>query len=100
VIEKTPSQPSTSLDPSSVVRAYENLALERRSPNIVVSELQRRAGVDLAALQGWLLAECRAHRAVPLLGEPAHATPEQLAAALVVEGRPHLYVRLLQEQQP
>jgi hypothetical protein len=87
-----------SFDTDVVVRAYEHLSAERRSPNVIVAELQRESGVELAALQGWLLAECRAHRAVPLLGEPAHATPEQLAAALRVEGRPHLYVRLVQEQ--
>jgi hypothetical protein len=89
-----------SLDRRSVVRAYEQLSRKRRSPNIIVSELQRESGVELATLQGWLLGECLAHRAVPLLGEPAHATAEQLAAALVVEGRPHLYVRLVQEEQP
>jgi hypothetical protein len=88
----------TSLDRHSVVRAYQQLSRKRRSPNIIVSELHRESGVELTALQGWLLGECMAHRAVPLLGEPAHATPEQLAAALVVEGRPHLYVRLVQEQ--
>jgi hypothetical protein len=87
-----------SFDTDVVVRAYEHLSAERRSPNVIVAELQRESGVELTALQGWLLAECRAQRAVPLLGEPAHATPEQLAAALRVEGRPHLYVRLVQEQ--
>jgi hypothetical protein len=90
---------SAAIDPRPVLRAYEELAQKSRSPNIIVSELQQQSGVELGALQGWLLAECRAQRAVPLLGEPAHATPEQLAAALVVEGRPHLYVRLLQEQR-
>lgn len=89
---------SLRVDGRSVVRAYQQLSRKRRSPNIIVSELQRESGVELAALQGWLLGECLAHRAVPLLGEPAHATAEQLAAALVVEGRPHLYVRLVQEQ--
>jgi hypothetical protein len=89
---------SPTVDRHSVVRAYQQLSSKRRSPNIVVSELQRESGVDLAALQSWLLGECRAHRAVPLLGEPAHATAEQLAAALVVEGRPHLYVRLVHVQ--
>jgi hypothetical protein len=103
-VSASPQQPlvqpaAPALDRTSVVRAYEQLSLQRRSPNIIVSELQRESGVELRALQGWLLAECRARRAVPLLGEPAHATPEQLAAALVVEGRPHLYVRLVQEQQ-
>jgi hypothetical protein len=94
-----PTDVAAHLDPRSVLRAYEQLSQERRSPNIVVSELQRESGVELEALQRWLISECLAHRAVPLLGEPAHATPEQLAAALVVEGRPHLYVRLVQEQQ-
>jgi hypothetical protein len=89
---------SPSLDRGSLVRAYEQLSRKRRSPNIIVAELQRESGVELGALQGWLLDECLAHRAVPLLGEPAHATAEELAAALVVDGRPHLYVRLVQEQ--
>ncbi len=89
---------SASFDREAVVRAYEQLTLQRRSPNIIVAELQRESGADLYALQRWLLAECSARRAVPLLGEPARATAEQLTAALVVEGRPHLYVRLVQEQ--
>jgi hypothetical protein len=95
-----PVRPGTgrSFDSDAVVRAYARLSAERRSPNVIVAELQKKSGAERAALQAWLLSECRAHRAVPLLGEPTHATPEQLAAALQVEGRPHLYVRLVQEQ--
>lgn len=85
------------LDPQRVVEAYTRLTRESRSPHVIVSDLQRESGVPLEPLKAWLLSECRAHRAIPLLGEPARATEEQLSAALVVEGQHHLYVRLVEE---
>jgi hypothetical protein len=81
------------VDVDAVRRAYSRLMREGRSPNVVISELRREVQVPLETFKEWLLAECRAHRAFPLLGEPTHATPEQLEAALQIQGRPHLYVR-------
>lgn len=86
------------LNPEQVVRAYRQLSEQLHSPNVVIADLQRASGVPIEQLKAWLLSECRAHRAIPMLGEPTAATAEQLAAALPVEGRPHLYVRLVQER--
>jgi hypothetical protein len=82
------------IDAERVREAYRQLATRQRAVHVTVADLWRDSGVPLAALKSWLLAECQAHRADPALGEPSLATPEQLAAALDIDGRPHLYIQL------
>lgn len=74
--------------------AYKRLASRARSPHVVIRDLWRETGIPLEALHSWLLGELKAGRADVALGEPTLASPEQLQAALVLEGRPHLYVTL------
>jgi hypothetical protein len=97
-VEREPPAPSavasSGLDSERVRRAYRSLATRQRAPHVTIADLWRDSGAPLPALKSWLLAECRAHRADPALGEPSLATPEQLAAALEIDGRPHLYIQL------
>jgi hypothetical protein len=85
------------IDRSRVLVAYRRLSQTRKSPNIMIAELVRETGAPLEPFKEWLLSECLAHRAIPLLGEPSRATPEELAAALPVDGQLHVYVRFLDE---
>jgi hypothetical protein len=82
------------IDSERVRQAYRQLATRHRAVHVTIADLWRDSGAPLPALKTWLLAECRAHRADPALGEPSLATPEQLDAALVINGKPHLYIQL------
>lgn len=81
------------VDGASVMRAYSRISSRTKSPNVLISDLHKESKVPLESLKPWLMAESIAHRVVPILGEPVHASAEQLSAALMVEGAPHLYVR-------
>lgn len=88
------------IDRASVLLAYRHLSRTQKSPNIPISDLIRETAAPRESFKEWLLAECREHRAIPFLGEPTHATEEQLDAALPVDGRPHIYIQLMEEEQP
>jgi hypothetical protein len=87
----------TNIERSNVIVAYRRLSQTQRSPDIMIADLVRETGAPLDTFKEWLLGECRAHRAIPFLGEPARASQEQLAAALPVNGRPHIYIRFVEE---
>jgi hypothetical protein len=92
---RAPSPPMVNgIDSERVRGAYRQLATRQRAVHVTIADLWRDSGAPLPALKTWLLAECQAHRADPALGEPSLATPEQLAAALVIDGKPHLYIQL------
>jgi hypothetical protein len=96
-IPTTPPPPiQTPFDPTAARLAYQHLAEQLRSPEILISDLQEASGLPIKPLQEWLLAECRAHRAVPGKGEPTVATPRQLECALIIDREPHLYIRFLE----
>lgn len=93
----TPPPPiQTPFDPTAARLAYQRLVEQLRSPEILISDLQEASGLPIKPLQEWLLAECRAHRAVPGKGEPTVATPRQLECALIIDREPHLYIRFLE----
>jgi hypothetical protein len=91
------SKKKPSIERSNVIVAYRRLSQTQRSPDIMIADLVKETGAPLEAFKEWLLGECRAHRAIPFLGEPARASQEQLAAALPVNGRPHIYIRFVEE---
>ncbi len=91
-----PHPPQTPFDPVAARSVYQRLAEQLRSPEILISDLQEASGLPLKPLHEWLLAECRAHRAVPGKGEPTVATSRQLECALVIDREPHLYIRFLE----
>lgn len=79
-------------DINQVRIAYKKLVKRHSSPAIVISELAEESKAPLSILKPWLLEECRAYRAIPSLGEPTLASKKQLDAALMIDGRPHLYI--------
>lgn len=83
-------------DSERVQSAYRRLVVRDRAPEVLVSDLHIESGVSLDALRAWLKGQCLAHRVVPTAGEPTAATPEQLAAALQMDGGPYLYVKFLE----
>jgi hypothetical protein len=83
----------------TVTQAYKALSDERGLRNVSIARLVARTGLSADKLHSFLLAECRAHRANPTLGEPTAASPDELAAALLIDGRPHLYVELFAEDR-
>ena len=91
-----PPQIPSPFDPAAARLAYQRLVEQLRSPEILISDLQEASGLPIKPLQEWLLAECRAHRAVPGKGEPTVATPRQLECALIIDREPHLYIRFLE----
>ncbi len=82
------------VDAQRIRSAYRRLAADAGSPHVVIAELWEASGAPLDVLKSWLMEECRAQRAEPALGEPTLATGVQLEAALQIDGRPHLYIRL------
>jgi hypothetical protein len=91
-----PPQTLPFFDPAAARLAYQRLVEQLRSPEILISDLQEASGLPIKPLQEWLLAECRAHRAVPGKREPTVATPRQLECALIIDREPHLYIRFLE----
>jgi hypothetical protein len=91
-----PPQIPPPFDPAAARLAYSRLIEQLRSPEILISDLQEASSLPLKPLQEWLLAECRAHRAVPGKGDPALATPRQLECALNIDQKPYLYIRFLE----
>jgi hypothetical protein len=93
----TPPPPiQTLFDPTAARLAYQRLVEQLRSPEILISDLQEASGLPIKPLQEWLLAECRAHRAVPGKGEPTVATPRQLECALIIDRERYLYIKFLE----
>jgi hypothetical protein len=91
-----PPQTPPPFDPAAARLAYQRLVEQLRSPEILISDLQEASGLPIKPLQEWLLAECRAHRAVPGKGDPALATPRQLECALNIDQKSYLYIRFLE----
>jgi hypothetical protein len=81
--------------PDRVRHAYGELRAERGLRNVSISSLLDRTGLSRDELHAFLLDECSAHRANPTLGEPTAATVHENDVALIIDGRPHLYVELL-----
>ena len=78
----------------AVRQAYRELAETTKSPHIVIADLADKSRVPVKRLKSWLLAEARAGRARPAMGEPTLATQRQLAGALLIENQPYLYINL------
>ena len=80
--------------PAERVRdAYRELTRETGFSDVLISELQRRAGIGFEALAPWLLQESRAGRALPTRGDWSIADSEARASAIQIAGEPHLRVR-------
>lgn len=92
--ESRPTVHSKADTAARVHRAYRELRSETGLRNVLISEIVKRSGVRPDTLRSYLNEERLARRANASLGEPSAATDEQRAAALQIEGRPHIYIEL------
>jgi hypothetical protein len=82
--------------PSDIPAAYAELVRRTGFPAVMLSELQRESGVELAALHRWARTQHQAGRAVLSLGDWSLASAAQRAAVLEIHGERYLQVRLLE----
>jgi Plasmid replication region DNA-binding N-term len=76
--------------------AYRRAVQAAGFSDVLVSELARELpAVPLEALKARLLRESREGRAVPSLGDWSLSSAEARAAAISINGRPHLRIKLL-----
>jgi hypothetical protein len=69
-----------------VRQAYQQLAGERRNPDVPIVDLYQRVGGELAPFHRFLEQEAYEGRAVPTTGEPTLASGEAQLPALVLRG--------------
>lgn len=82
------------LDHEAVRRAYRETVGHFGYADVPIFELHRRLGGDLEALKRSLLAACRSGEAVPGVGDWSLSSEQERAAALYINGHPHLRIRL------
>ncbi len=87
------SRATSTLAVDRIQHAYREIAWDTGFSDVTISELQRRAGVQLDALKRWLLEESRAGRVLPTRGDWSLADTDSRAAAIDIAGEPHLRVR-------
>lgn len=75
--------------------AYERESKKQRSPDVPIADVVDASGLPISTVHQVLEVMFRSHKATPFLGEPARASKRQLAAAFPVDGRPHIYMRVL-----
>lgn len=80
-------------DPEQVIDAYRRIVQRTRYPDVLISDLQKDSGADLAALKSWLIEQCLQHRAIPGKGEWTVASDAAKAAAIQINNEPHLFVK-------
>ncbi|MBF0529238.1 MAG: hypothetical protein HQK55_08210 [Deltaproteobacteria bacterium] len=84
---------ASSFSGNEVLAAYTRLKLRHGYSNVEIYELGRESGQDSKELQAFLLEESRQGRAVLSLGDWSLSKPEYQAAAVYLDGQPHLLVR-------
>jgi hypothetical protein len=96
--EKSPhsSDESRPLDRKRLRESYRKAVCGAGFSNVLIAEIQAHLDTPLHALKALLLEECRAGRAVPSLGDWSLSSEMARAAAIVINGRPHLRIRLLE----
>lgn len=81
------------IDTVALRRAYDDTVREFGYPDVLIHELHLRLGGELEALKQALLDACRAGDAVPGIGDWSLSSEKERAAALYIDGRPHLRIR-------
>jgi hypothetical protein len=90
------SNESGLLDRKQLWESYRKAVGEAGFSNVLIEEIRAQLDAPLHALKALLLEECRAGRAVPSLGDWSLSSEMARAAAIVINGRPHLRIRLLE----
>jgi hypothetical protein len=80
---------------SGLQEAYRRAVRASGFSDVLVEEVQRHLDTPIEALKALLVQECRAGRAVPSLGDWSLSSESARAAAITINGRPHLRIRLL-----
>ena len=80
-------------DEAAVRRAYRETVSAFGYPDVSIHEVHKRLGGDLEGFKAVLLEASRAGRAVPAVGDWSLSSPEERAAALYINGHPHLRIR-------
>jgi len=91
--EATPTAPT--IDRARLDAAYRRTVSRTFLPDVLIADLQQALNAPLDELHQLLRSESAAGRAVVSLGDWSLASAEARAAALEVDGRPHLRVRLI-----
>jgi hypothetical protein len=81
------------MDEAAIRRAYRETVREFGYPDVLIHEVFRRTGGELASFKAGLLEACRTGRAVPGVGDWSLSPSEAREAALYINGQPHLRVR-------
>lgn len=84
------------IDPAALRRAYDETVREFGYPDVLIHELHLRLGGELEALKQALLDACRTGDAIPGVGDWSLSSEQERAAALYIDGRPHLRIRFKQ----
>jgi hypothetical protein len=88
-----PRKATTNIEPR-LLDAYENLVNATGSREVCIAALGQKSGVSLPDLKQWLWRQIDAGHARLARGDPANASPEQLAAGLDMAGKVYLKVDL------
>jgi hypothetical protein len=95
-----PAPPSKSARPGgpdkdTLLEAYRRAVQASGFSDVLVEEVQQHLDTPIEALKALLVQECRAGRAVPSVGDWSLSSERARAAAITINGRPHLRIRLL-----
>lgn len=84
------------LNRKRILAAYGRTVEKTGFSDVLISDLHGhlRGDVPLETLKNWLTEECRSERAVPSLGDWSLSSEEARTAAIEINGRPHLRIRI------
>ncbi|WP_395745632.1 hypothetical protein [Prosthecobacter sp.] len=83
------------IDEGVIRQAYDSLVQEAGYADVRISDLQQRSGVQLDTLKPWLLNQSREGRIAPTRGDWSLAGEDEKAAAIQIDGQPHVRIRFL-----
>ncbi len=94
------SQAGEAQDPDIVYRAFHQACEREGFLDVRIGTMHKAFGGDLEALREFLLTEVREGRAVAFKGDWSTSGAHDRAAALWIDGEPHLRIRLQPEGPP
>lgn len=90
---RSDARSASRIDPAALRRAYDETVREFGYPDVLIHELHLRLGGELEPLKQALLDACQTGEAIPGVGDWSLSSEQERAAALYIDGRPHLRVR-------
>lgn len=80
--------------PTAILKAYKETVAEFGYPDVLIHEVFLRLGGDLEAFKTALLQACQEGEAVVGIGDWSLSSAEERAAAIYINGHPHLRIRI------